>query len=134
MKSKAIDIIKKYARRWLIEQHIAEQIAFFNLNKLSSSVVVKIDFDVTLSFIAHSIYRIFAKGIYGFHKARPKKIYTHFINNAAKVTNSPLEKKITISLKKKVHLPYIIDTYLARKVKIPWLKGFSVEYDVQNTT
>ena len=110
------------------------QIAFFHLNKLSSSIVVKIDFDVTLSFIAHSIYRIFAKDIYNFQKARPKRIYTNFIDNAAKITNYPDEKKIKISLKKKVHLPLIIETWLANKVKIPWLDNYVVEYDVQNTT
>jgi len=134
MKSSSTDIIKKYARRWLIEQHIAEQIAFFNLNKLSSSIVVKIDFDITLSFIAHSIYRIFARQIYGFQSARPKRIYTHFIDNAAKVTNCPDEKKIIVSLKKKVHIPLILETFLANKLRIPWLNNYVVQYDVQNTT
>ncbi|MCP4876924.1 MAG: transposase, partial [Gammaproteobacteria bacterium] len=38
------DIVHKYARRWLVEQEIAEQILFFQLNHPSSSIVVKVDF------------------------------------------------------------------------------------------
>ena len=38
-------IIRKYARRWLVEQEIDEQIQFFHLNRLSSSMVIKVDFD-----------------------------------------------------------------------------------------
>jgi hypothetical protein len=36
-------IIRKYARRWLVEQEIDEQIQFFHLNRLSSSMVIKVD-------------------------------------------------------------------------------------------
>ncbi len=39
-------IIRKYARRWLIEQEIDEQIQFFHLNRLSSEMVIKVDADV----------------------------------------------------------------------------------------
>ena len=35
----AKEIVKKYARRWMVEQEIAEQIASFNLNNPSSSIV-----------------------------------------------------------------------------------------------
>jgi hypothetical protein len=49
-------IVHKYARRWLVEQEIAEQILFFNLNNPSSSIVVKVDFDLTLSLLAHNLY------------------------------------------------------------------------------
>ncbi len=37
-------LVKKYAGRWLVEQEIAEHVAFFNLNNPSSSIVVKVDF------------------------------------------------------------------------------------------
>ncbi|MCK4762875.1 MAG: transposase, partial [Candidatus Aminicenantes bacterium] len=35
-------LIRKYARRWLVEQEIAEQVQFFHLNQPSSSIVVKV--------------------------------------------------------------------------------------------
>ncbi len=54
-------VVKKYARRWLVEKEIAEQVVFFNLNNPSSSIVVKVDFDLTLSLLAHNLYRVLAK-------------------------------------------------------------------------
>ena len=35
--------------QWLVEKEIAEQIYFFLLNKPSSSTVIKVDFDLTMS-------------------------------------------------------------------------------------
>ena len=35
-------IVRKYSRRWLVEKGIAEQIDFFHLNRLSSSMVIKV--------------------------------------------------------------------------------------------
>ena len=40
------ELLRRYARRWLIEKSIAEQLAFFHLNRLSSSMVIKVDFDL----------------------------------------------------------------------------------------
>jgi hypothetical protein len=42
---KADEIIRKYSRRWLIEKTISEQIEFFHLNRVSSSMVIKVDFE-----------------------------------------------------------------------------------------
>lgn len=58
--------MKKYARRWLVEQEIAEQVAFFNLNNPSSSIVVKVDFDLSIPLLAHNLYRLLAKELPGF--------------------------------------------------------------------
>lgn len=38
-------LIRKYCRRWLIEKTISEQVEFFHLNRVSSSMVIKVDFD-----------------------------------------------------------------------------------------
>jgi hypothetical protein len=35
------EILKRYSRRWLVEQEIAEQVDFFHLNQPSSSLVIK---------------------------------------------------------------------------------------------
>ena len=46
-------LIRKSTRRWLVEKSISEQIEFFHLNKVSSSMVIKVDFDLTMSILAH---------------------------------------------------------------------------------
>jgi hypothetical protein len=39
-------LVRKYAKRWLVEKSISEQISFFHLNNVSSSMVIKVDFDL----------------------------------------------------------------------------------------
>ena len=53
-------VIRKYARRWRVEKSISEQIDFFHLNLVSSSMVIKVDFDLTMSILANNLYRLFA--------------------------------------------------------------------------
>lgn len=53
-------IIRKYTRRWLVEKSISEQIEFFHLNRVNSSMVIKVDFDFTMTILAHNIYRLYA--------------------------------------------------------------------------
>jgi hypothetical protein len=52
--------VRKYCRRWLVEKGIAEQIDFFHLNRVSSSMVIKVDFDLIMTVLAHNIYRLLA--------------------------------------------------------------------------
>ena len=49
---KSEKIVRKYAKRWLVEKVISEQIEFFHLNKVSSSKVIKVDFDLTMSILS----------------------------------------------------------------------------------
>ena len=106
------DIIKKYARRWLVEKEIAEQIAFFSLNNPSSSIVVKVDFDLTLSLLAHNLYRILSNHLKGFERCTASTISKRFLENGARIKIEGEE--ITVYLKKKTHLPILFE--------IPWMK------------
>jgi hypothetical protein len=54
-------LVRKYSRRWLVEKGIAEQIDFFHLNRLSSSMVIKVDFDMVMTILAHNLYRLLAR-------------------------------------------------------------------------
>ncbi len=114
-------LIKKYARRWLVEQEIAEQIKFFHLNQTSSSIVVKVDFDLTISLLAHNIYKILAKHLPGFERCTVATIYRNFIENGAKVTIRGDD--ILVALKKKTHLPILFELpWMREKTYIPWLE------------
>ena len=39
-------IIEVYAKRWHVENKLSELVSFFNLNALSSSIMIRIHFDV----------------------------------------------------------------------------------------
>ena len=47
-------VVRKYAKRWIVEKTISEQIYFFHLNKVSSSMVIKVDFDLTMTILAYN--------------------------------------------------------------------------------
>ena len=78
-------MIKKYARRWLVEQEIAEQIDFFHLNSPSSSIVVKVDFDLTLSLFAHNLFRRLTRHLPGFEHCTVATIARDVLQNGASV-------------------------------------------------
>ena len=72
-------IVKKYARRWMIENEIHEHVDFFHLNRNSSGIVIKVDFDLTMSILAHNLYRVLANEIPRYHHCTAKKLHRSFI-------------------------------------------------------
>ena len=127
------DIILKYARRWLVEKSISEQIDFFHLNLVGSSIVVKVDFDLTMTLLAYSLYKMLANNLIGFEKSTARNLFFDFIDNGAKVeiTNG----KMFVSLRKKVHNTIIFESDIFRQsAKIPWLDNMPVVIASQNTS
>ncbi len=94
-------IIIKYARRWLIEKGIQEQLECFHLNNLSSSIVIKVDLDLTLSIVANNIYRLLASYLPGYEKCQAKTLFNQFLDNSARIEIYPDIKEIHISFLKK---------------------------------
>ena len=127
--------ILKYAKRWLIEQGISEQIEFYHLNRLNSAIVVKVDFDLTMSILADTVYKLFAAQIPGFENIKSEKIYRLFINNYACFSiDYTKTKTITIKLNKKVNLPLLYETHWFEKtIQIPWLDNYHIKFEINST-
>jgi hypothetical protein len=124
------DVVKKYARRWLVEQEIAEQIVFFNLNNPSSSIVVKVDFDLTLSLLAHNLYRILANNLPGFEHCTVATINRKFLETGARIKING--NQIMVHLKKKTHLPILFEVpWIRQNNQLSWT-GTKIQY-VQGT-
>jgi transposase len=100
------DLIRKYSRRWLVEKGISEQIEFFHLNRVSSSMVIKVDFDLTMSILAHNLYRLFAQDLEGYAHCADMAIYEKFLNNSGAIKMTP--DSIHVALKKKRNLPLLL--------------------------
>jgi len=92
-------VVRKYCRRWIVEKGIAEQIEFFHLNRLSSSLVIKVDFDLTMTIAAHNLYRLFALNLERYSQLTDERIYEKFIVNNGTIQID--RKQFTIELKKK---------------------------------
>ena len=126
-------IVRKYSRRWLIEKGISEQIEFFHLNRLSSSMVIKVDFDLAMTILAHNLYRILALDLERYSELSDERIYEKFIanNGTIEINNS----QIQIELKKKRDLPQFLE--MMKKyagVNYPWLDNKKIIFSPSSTT
>jgi len=101
-------LIRKYTRRWLVEKAISEQIEFFHLNKVSSSMVIKVDFDLTMSILAHNILRLFAMELPGYSHNSDYTLYKKFLSMTGNIKIGTDE--VVMNLKKKRHLPALLST------------------------
>jgi hypothetical protein len=120
-------IIRKYTRRWLVEKTISEQIEFFHLNHVSSSMVIKVDFDLTMSILAYNLYRIFARDLPRYEHLTAQTVYEKFILNEGDIQID--EQQITIDLKKKRNLPMILENMAQfSNVEYEWLDGRKIKF------
>ncbi len=99
-------VIRKYARRWLVEKDISQQIEFFHLNRISSSMVIKVDFDLTMSILANNLLRVFAADLPGYAHLNPESLYVKFLQNSGHVDIA--DDKVSVALCKKRNLPALL--------------------------
>lgn len=99
-------LIRKYSRRWLVEKSIAEQTEFFHLNNISSSMVIKVDFDLTMTILAHNLYRLFAMDLNRYSHFTDIRLYEKFISNSGEITIA--DDKIEVKMRKKRDLPELL--------------------------
>jgi len=100
-------LVRKYTRRWIVEKVISEQIEFFHLNNVSSSMVIKVDFDLTMSILTHNIYRLFALEMERYENISVQSVYEKFIKNAADIKID--QDNVQVFLKKKRNLPLVLE-------------------------
>jgi hypothetical protein len=118
----AKNVITRYAKRMLIENALSDAVRFFHMNALSSSVGIKVDFDMALLVIASGLYRQLAKKMRGYADAQAGHIFRDLINMPATVTVDASE--VTVRFHRRAHLPIIIDSgMLDSPVKVPWWNG-----------
>ncbi len=116
-------ILRRYARRWLVEKAISQQLAFFHLNRLSSSMVIKVDFDLAMTVLAYNLYRLLALQLPpGWQRLTPSTLFEKLLRTGADATLDAT--RCTVELKKKRNLPALLET-LAKLAPqpIPWLGG-----------
>lgn len=129
----ANDIVRKYAKRWLVEKTISEQTHFFHLNRLSSSMVIKVDFDLTMTILVHNLYRLLANDLPGFENSTAQTLYEKFIHNEGYIICK--DNKICVQLKKKRNLPLILEAIEKKSlVKIEWLNERKMNIEGATTT
>jgi transposase len=98
-------VVGNYARRWRVENGIAEAVNFFHLNALSSPILVKVHFDVAMTMIADTLYSMLAKKLRGFEDCDAPKLYRHFVQG--KGTISIKNQRVTVTYPRRAHNPIL---------------------------
>jgi len=124
------EIIETYALRWLIENNIQENVDFFSLNALSSPTIVKVDFDIAITLIANTLYKILAGKFKLFDKAKPKTIYRNIVEGSAKIYIG--SNTVNVIFGKKAFNPLIMDWISSLpELKVPWIDNKLLQYDFE---
>lgn len=114
------DLVTRYAQRMLIENGISEAIQFFHIDALSSMVGLKVDFDLQITLMASSLYRLMAGRIgREYDRAQAKKIFRNLLDVSATVNVT--DQDVTVTLDKRAHNPYLVASGLAKiQTPMPW--------------
>ena len=116
-------LITRYAQRMLIENGISEAIQFFHMDALSSMIGLKVDFDLQITLMASSLYRLMAQRIgreYG--RAQAKTIFRNLLDISATVSIE--ERRVVVVLDKRAHNPYLVSSGLANSpTPMHWFAG-----------
>lgn len=113
-------LVTRYAQRMLIENGISDAIQFFHLDALSSMIGLKIDFDLQITLMAASLYRLMAGRIgREYERTQAKKIFRNLLDvSATVVINSD---QVLVTLDKRAHNPYLVASELAdTPTSMPW--------------
>jgi len=119
-------ILEVYARRWRVENKLAELVAFFNMNALSSPLMIRIHFDILWTMIADTLYHILAQDLRRFEKSLSPTIFKKFINFPGKVIYDG--ENFQVKIRKRAHTPLLKDVAkLQKPITVPWLDNKKLE-------
>lgn len=122
------DILEIYAKRWRIENKIAELVSFFNLNALSSPIMIRIHFDILWTVIADTLYHLLAQDLRRFENKLAPAIFKKFIDMPGRVVYDG--DKFLIKIRKRAHTPILMEVEkLQTPFLVPWLDGKTVEIE-----
>jgi transposase len=125
--TKPKELIERYARRWGIENHLAEQIRAFHLDSLASQVPLSVDFDTTLTVLADAAYRRLARSLRAHAQATPETLYRHFIDTKGELHFAPAH--VEVRLRRRTYTPTLLEAgYATRRIQVPWWGGRTLSF------
>jgi hypothetical protein len=98
-------VVGNYARRWRVENGIAEAVKFFHLNSLSSPILVKVHFDIAMTMIADTLYTMLARKLRGFEDCDAPKLFRHFVRGKGVV--EVRDGSVTVTYPRHAHNPVL---------------------------
>lgn len=112
-------LITRYARRMLIENALSDAVRFFHVDALSSTVGLKVDFDMAMLVVASGLYRRFGRRIRGYADAQARTIFRDLVHLPATV--DVRSDAVHVQFHRRKHLPNLIDAGIFEQpVQVPW--------------
>jgi hypothetical protein len=109
----------------LIDNALSDAVRFFHMDALSSTVGMKVDFDMALLVIASGLYRLLARRMRGYADAQARHIFRDLIDTPADVTIT--DNEVQVHFYRRAHLPIIIASgQLQAPVAVPWWGDYSL--------
>ena len=91
-------------------------------------MVIKVDFDLTMSILTHNIYRLFALEMERYENMSVQSLYEKFVKNAADIEIDC--DTVHVALKKKRNLPLVLEkTNLYPNQRYPWLGKKKITFE-----
>ena len=115
-----VELVTRYAQRMLIENGISEAVQFFHIDALSSMIGMKVDFDMQLTLMASSLYRIMAHRIgREYSHCQAKTVFRNLLDLSGKVEITATS--VVVTLDKRAHNPYLVASGLTdQPTSMPW--------------
>jgi hypothetical protein len=83
--------------------------------------------------LAHNLYRHLAQKLYGFEQCNAETIHRDFLDNGATITMH--NGSANVSIKKKTHLPILLNVDLVKNETIlPWMGGLKIRFSGSSVT
>ena len=121
------ELVTYYARRWRIENKIAELVKFFSINALSSPLMIRIQFDVVMTMVADTLYKMLANDLKRFEDNTSKTLFSKFVNTAGAVNVNG--ENVEVRMRKKAHTPVLKSNEVFKKSwEIPWFGNKKLGY------
>ena len=112
-------LITRYAQRMLIENALSDAVRFFHMDALSSTVGLKVDFDMALLVLASTLYRRLARTMRSYADAQARKLHADLLDMPATVEIT--DGAVDVHFHRRAHLPIVISSGLLDKpVAVPW--------------
>jgi hypothetical protein len=125
-----VELVTRYAQRMLIENGISEAVQFFHIDALSSMVGMKVDFDMQLTLMASSLYRMMAQRIgREYRHSTAKKVFRNLLDLSGKVEINAAS--VVVTLDKRAHNPYLVASGITNQsTPMPWFgnKKLSLQF------
>ena len=125
----AAALLTRYARRTLIENSLGEQVHFFHVDALSSSVRIKVDLDTVLSVLASGCYRWLANSLKGYEAATARRLWETFIDRPGTIRLT--DSEVAIRVRRFSRAPLLLEAAERWKgIKIPWLQNRAIRIEI----